>query len=286
MEGDLLGLGFEQSNVSNTSPQEVQQFESTFLQLHHLSGHVAPPSQFQTSSVQQLPFVNVHQPPAQFQNVAVQQQESSVLQQSLQETKPDETTVVSKKSVEDTQNLAITEQKTANISPTTNEVWKPSPLQDGPSDPILREIKEKFSGRWKLIRSDPYDEYLKAAGVGFFARKLAISRAPEQEISIKGNKIHIDFRSTFHNQIQVFVLEESVENVVETTRQSIFCSYKDGQLTLLMTPLEPGLNRTQEVQRYISEHGELVVMYTCGTSTCRRYFARIADTVAPLNIVG
>ncbi|BFZ18619.1 hypothetical protein BsWGS_21658 [Bradybaena similaris] len=275
MEGDLLGLGLEQPTVSNKTLPEVQLFESGFLPAQQPPSQVLPQSQFPVAATQQTTlFSNAQQPAAQHQQVP------AVGQQLQFTVEPIQATTTSSNNIDPTIGSTVTTKSTAH------EVWKPSPLHDEPKNPVLREIKEKFSGRWKLIRSDPYDEYLKAAGVGFIARKLAISRDPEQEIAIKGNKIHIDFRSTFHNQIHVFMLEESLENVVETTRQSVFCSYKDGKLILLMTPLDPGLNRTQEVERDINQYGELVVMYTCGTATCRRYFARMADIVAPLNIVG
>ncbi|XP_059169292.1 fatty acid-binding protein homolog 8-like [Physella acuta] len=143
------------------------------------------------------------------------------------------------------------------------------------SDADLKQIEAKFGGQWKLVRSDPYDEYLKAVGINFFNRKVAGSGAPEEIFLVKDGRIYISFRSTFHNQNYVFTLGETVENLVEKSRQSVFTTFKDGKLILQMTPVEEGWGKTQEVVWDVNNLGEHEVIYTCGSATCRRYFAKM-----------
>ncbi|KAH9515100.1 Fatty acid-binding protein 9 [Bulinus truncatus] len=166
--------------------------------------------------------------------------------------------------------------------PTSNEVFMLK--QEEPSTPELKEIQAKFGGRWKLVPPDPYGEYLKIAGVGLLNRSLAAKSTPEQIFTVKGDKIYVSFHSTFHNQNYVYQLEQAVENLVEKSRQSVFASYKDGKLTLLLTSMEEGWNKTQGVERFINELGEQVMIHTCGSAVCRRYFARLPDvaTLPPI----
>ncbi|XP_013067937.2 fatty acid-binding protein homolog 8-like [Biomphalaria glabrata] len=151
--------------------------------------------------------------------------------------------------------------------------------QEEPSTEVLKEIQAKFGGRWKLVRSDPYAEYLKAAGVGLLTRTLAGNSLPEQVFSVRGDQIYVSFHSTLHNQNYVYQLETAVENLVEKSRQSVFASYKDGKLILLLTSLEEGWNKTQGVERFINDLGEHVMIHTCGNVVCRRYFTRLPDLV-------
>ncbi|XP_012935469.1 clathrin coat assembly protein AP180 [Aplysia californica] len=161
-----------------------------------------------------------------------------------------------------------------------------SPAQDGvasaeqdaaPQDPRLKEILEKFGGRWKMVRSDPYDEYLKALGVGFLNRKLAGKTTPEMDFQVRGEKIYVSMRSTLHSQSYVFQLDEEVENLVEKMRQGVVCTYTDGKLVQQMTPLDAGWTKVQEVERSINENGEHVVIFTAGSAVCRRYFTKLPE---------
>lgn len=153
MEGDLLGLGLEQPTVSNKTLPVVQLFESSFLQAQQPPSHVQHPAQFPAVAAQPTTsFINVQQLAAQHQQVP------AMRQQSQSTVKPIQATITSSNNIDPTAGSTVATKSTAH------EIWKPSPVHDEPKDPVLREIREKFSGRWKLIRSDPYDEYLKAAG--------------------------------------------------------------------------------------------------------------------------
>jgi len=149
-----------------------------------------------------------------------------------------------------------------------------------PADPRLEEIKEKFGGKWKMVRSDPYDDYLKSLGIGFFSRKIAGRAYHEMEVLIeKENKIVIFMRSFFHSQHYIFKLDEEMENLVEKYKHGVVCSYENGKLVQQMTPLEIGsmAKQNQHVERHINEDGEQEVVFTAGEQTCKRYYVRLED---------
>lgn len=262
MEGDLLGLGFD------PTPQTAA--------TTNLTSQAPTPTQLSPSA--QTPV----QPPA-----PTLQVEPAQSQQALPQTTA--TTQQTTTTAAPTTSTTSSGAPSPTVAPTTAPpVVKPAMFvlkEEEPGNPVLKEIQAKFGGRWKLARSDLYDEYLKAAGVGIFQRKIASSGTPEQVFSVRGDKIYVSFRSTFHNQNYVFQLDEAVENLVEKTRQSVFTSYRDGKLILEMTPLEVGWGKPQEVERHINDMGEHVVIYTCGSVSCRRYFARLPDLPVIPNVV-
>ncbi|CAL1537717.1 unnamed protein product [Lymnaea stagnalis] len=263
MEGDLLGFGFDPT-PQTTAPANLQ---------------VSPPSQISPQAGFSPPAPAPVQAAPTVPAIPAQTQQS-------QSPPP--------------QSAPTVQQTPAAVSaPPTTSSGSPPPTaapssakptmfvlkEEEPGSPVLKEIQAKFGGRWKLARSDSYDEYLKAAGVGIFHRKIASSGTPEQVFSVKGDKIYVSFHSTFHNQNYVFQLDQAVENLVEKTRQSVFTSYRDGKLILEMTPLEVGWDKPQEVERHINDMGEHVVIYTCGSVSCRRYFARLPDLPVIPNVV-
>lgn len=167
-----------------------------------------------------------------------------------------------------------TEAEDTTQVPTTDEHKKVNEPTTAVDDPRLHEIMEKFGGRWKMVRSDPYDEYLKSLGVGFFNRKLAGRAFHDMDVTVKGDTILVAMRSLFHNQHYRFKLDEEVENLVEKVKQGVVCTFEDGKLIQQMTPLDSG-SKMQQVERSINEDDEHVVIFTAGEAICRRYYARL-----------
>lgn len=152
-------------------------------------------------------------------------------------------------------------------------------VEEKPQDPRLKEIEEKFGGRWRMVRSDPYDEYLKTLGVGFFSRKFAGRAYHDLDVTVTNDAIIVDMRSFFHSQHYTFKLDEEVENLVEKSKHGVVCTYEGGKLIQQMTPLDPTCNKTQQVERNITELGEHEVIFTAGEAVCKRYYARLPEAV-------
>lgn len=67
---------------------------------------------------------------------------------------------------------------------------------------------EQFVGRWKLVGSDQFEEYMKEVGVGLIVRKAAANVKPTLEIKVDGDTWHVNQLSTFKNTTLSFKLGE------------------------------------------------------------------------------
>jgi len=54
-----------------------------------------------------------------------------------------------------------------------------------------------YVGKWQLVKSENFDEYMKAVGVGLMTRKVANTVKPLVTISQNGDEISIHTESTF-----------------------------------------------------------------------------------------
>lgn len=67
---------------------------------------------------------------------------------------------------------------------------------------------EQFIGRWKMIKSENFEEFMKEIGVGLITRKAAAHLKPTLEILFDGEKWHWNQYSTFKNTKLEFKLGE------------------------------------------------------------------------------
>jgi len=142
----------------------------------------------------------------------------------------------------------------------------------------LKEIQDKFAGRWTLNRSDPYDDYLRVVGVKPKSkRRLAANENLEMEIIVNGQMIHLFSNASMYSQNFCFKLNEEVTNVVQKHAQAvkIVCRYEQGCLTQHMTPIGLDNTKRQSVESRITDKGEHLMVYTCGEKICRRYFTKL-----------
>lgn len=170
-----------------------------------------------------------------------------------------------------------TSAETGNESVSGQAVKEPAQGTSGVVKEKLKEIESLFGGKWRLLRSDPYGEYLKAIGVGLLTRNRASGGTPDIEISVLHEYIFINTSSMLHSQITKLKLDESVENVVFKANLSVFCTYQNQKLELQMTPVDLAWGKTQGVEYSLSERGELMVVYASGSNVCRRYFSKVTQ---------
>lgn len=69
-------------------------------------------------------------------------------------------------------------------------------------------MSQEFVGRWKLVHSENFEEYMKEVGVGLITRKAAANLKPTLEIKVEGDTWHSNQYSTFKNTTLSFKLEE------------------------------------------------------------------------------
>ncbi|EFP03185.1 hypothetical protein GCK72_001829 [Caenorhabditis remanei] len=75
-------------------------------------------------------------------------------------------------------------------------------------------MSQEFVGRWKLVHSENFEEYMKEVGVGLITRKAAANLKPTLEIKVEGDVWHSNQYSTFKNTTLSFTLGKEFD---ETT---------------------------------------------------------------------
>ncbi|OXA46797.1 fatty acid-binding protein, adipocyte [Folsomia candida] len=85
-----------------------------------------------------------------------------------------------------------------------------------------------FTGKFELVSSDNFDEYLKACGVGMAKRALAATAKPTIEISEAGGLFTMKTSSTFKNTEIKFKLGEEFDEETADGRQAKSTMTADG----------------------------------------------------------
>ncbi|KAK7481614.1 hypothetical protein BaRGS_00027130 [Batillaria attramentaria] len=141
------------------------------------------------------------------------------------------------------------------------------------------EIKKKFSGRWKVDRSENFDEFMAAMGMNFLLRKMAGFSKPENVIQVDDDgTISIATSSTFMKNEQRFKLNEEFEEINHFTKKKFknMPIYENGKLRITPTPAEPVDTPYPEyAERELTEDGEILLTIKVGDVLCKRYFKRV-----------
>ncbi|XP_071093375.1 cellular retinoic acid-binding protein 2-like [Haliotis cracherodii] len=137
----------------------------------------------------------------------------------------------------------------------------------------LDEIQQKFRGKWKLCRSENFEDFLKEMGVNVVARKLAAAGKPEQELEVKDGKIRIVYKTGFWDREDNFILDEEFENETNKVKHKVVGSYKDGKLETVATPIDSELPPQRTVRDVVD--GEMVMTIYARDVVCTRYFKRL-----------
>jgi len=80
-------------------------------------------------------------------------------------------------------------------------------------------MAEQFVGKWNLIESENFDEYMKKVGVGLMTRKMAGALKPVLDISVEGNHWKMVSTSTFKTVVTEFDLDKEFEETTPDGRQ-------------------------------------------------------------------
>ncbi|OWF39776.1 fatty acid-binding protein 9-like [Mizuhopecten yessoensis] len=139
----------------------------------------------------------------------------------------------------------------------------------------MEDIKEKFVGTWKMVRSENFEEFLAEVGVNFFIRKMAALAKPTTVISVEDETITIEQKTGIRDKVDTFKLNEKIEKEMEGTKMECMVVYEDGKLKYTNTPIDQeSAVKPQTVYR--ERFGEeLLVQIECGKVVCKRYFERV-----------
>lgn len=144
---------------------------------------------------------------------------------------------------------------------------------------MVEEIKEKFSGKWKLDHSDNFDGFMTAMGVNFLIRKMAGMARPENDIHVEDDgTIVISTSSTFMKNEQKFKLGQEFEEINNFTKTKFknMPTYENGCLRIVPTPVDPVNTPYPEyAERELTDTGDMCLTLKVGDVICKRYFKKI-----------
>uniref|UniRef100_A0A674IGK8 Lipocalin/cytosolic fatty-acid binding domain-containing protein n=3 Tax=Terrapene triunguis TaxID=2587831 RepID=A0A674IGK8_9SAUR len=127
-----------------------------------------------------------------------------------------------------------------------------------------------FLGTWKLSSSEKFDDYMKELGVSLATRKLGSLTKPIVTISIDGEVLTIQTKSTFKSTEVSFKLgEEFEETTADDRKTKSIVTLDDGSLT----QVQKWNGKETTIKRRLVD-GKMVVECTMNNVTCIRIYEK------------
>ncbi|XP_004479162.1 fatty acid-binding protein 5 [Dasypus novemcinctus] len=130
---------------------------------------------------------------------------------------------------------------------------------------------QELAGRWRLIESKGFDEYMKEVGVGMALRKMGAMAKPDCIITTDGKALTVKTESTLKtSQFSCNLGEKFEETTADGRKTQTLCTFKDG--TLLQHQEWDGKEST--ITRKV-ENGKLIVDCVMNNVTCTRIYEKV-----------
>ncbi|XP_066268984.1 sodium/calcium exchanger regulatory protein 1-like [Branchiostoma lanceolatum] len=129
---------------------------------------------------------------------------------------------------------------------------------------------DSISGKWKLDRSENFEEFLEEMGAPWIARKAAAKSSPTQEIVLNGDEIEVKISSMMSNNVMKFTVGTEFETEWSKQKSKAIANWEDGKLVVK----ENGANGEVVTTRHV-EGGELFMIITTPKGVvCKRIFKK------------
>ncbi|XP_028924146.1 fatty acid-binding protein 5 [Ornithorhynchus anatinus] len=129
---------------------------------------------------------------------------------------------------------------------------------------------QDFVGKWCLVDSKHFEEYMKELGVGMALRKVGALAKPDVYISVDGDNVTIKTESTMKtSQFSCKLGEKFEETTADGRKTQTVCNFVDG--ALVQHQAWDGKEST--ITRKI-EGGKLVVVCVMNSVTCTRTYEK------------
>ncbi|XP_014663587.1 PREDICTED: fatty acid-binding protein, brain-like [Priapulus caudatus] len=132
----------------------------------------------------------------------------------------------------------------------------------------------QFCGKWKLAKTENFDEYMKALGVNFVLRKMAATASPVTEITYEDGVFTVTTTTTFKTNIFKFKMGEQFEEQTGDGRNCESSVTQDGNkwIHVQKDTKEAGLETT--ITREFTDDAmkmELIL----GEIVCKRDYSKL-----------
>lgn len=128
-----------------------------------------------------------------------------------------------------------------------------------------------LEGQYKLEKSEKFDEYMKAIGVGFALRKMGASATPTLTVTRDGDKFNIKTETTFKTSVLEFELGKEFKETTMDGREVNSVVVLEGN-KLIQTQTKDDFKTT--IAREFDDSG-LTAVATYGDIVSTRRYARL-----------
>ncbi|KAL4240600.1 Fatty acid-binding protein [Mactra antiquata] len=136
---------------------------------------------------------------------------------------------------------------------------------------MAAEVGKIFGGSWKLDRSENFEAFLEAAGVGFLKKKLATSVSPSMVITVDGDNIEVKTSAGPKTIANKFQLGREFES--DTEYPAMATATLEGNKWVIQLTPKDSKKKNQKVTREIID-GELVQTMEIGDIAAKRIFKK------------
>ncbi|XP_003219600.1 fatty acid-binding protein 5 [Anolis carolinensis] len=131
---------------------------------------------------------------------------------------------------------------------------------------------EAFLGKWRLISSDNFEEYMKDLGVSMPMRKLGAMAKPDVIITKDGDTFTVKTESTFKTSEFSFKLgEKFTEDTIDGRKTQTLITLDDNNV---LTQKQQWDGKETTITRKI-EDGKLVVECVINNVKCTRVYQKV-----------
>ncbi|XP_066268939.1 cellular retinoic acid-binding protein 2-like [Branchiostoma lanceolatum] len=127
-----------------------------------------------------------------------------------------------------------------------------------------------FTGNWKHVESENFEEYLSAMGVNFAMRKIAAKTSPVNEIEQDGDSFKIKTISAKTKEVS-FKIGEEFEDEMPMGKVKVKATWDGGKLHFDIDSPKGKLVTEREIR---SDGRMYLVMKAADGTTCTRIFAK------------
>ena len=128
-----------------------------------------------------------------------------------------------------------------------------------------------FAGTYRLTKSDGYEEYLKAIGVGLATRKIGASQTPTVEVQENGDDFKLKTITTFKTTDLAFKIGEEFVEETDDGRKFNTTVTRDGNTLVQVQKLD---TLTATITRIFSSEG-LEAIFQTGDIVSKRSYKRL-----------